>query len=233
MLRALPNSLRTVTFGASSAVEMVNTIDGARYRDEFGGIYVTDPDFVLDFTDVDSSFNLLGSLNNPADFNPANRIVIYNTSDNIYAEALGLDDQGSITNAGTSLAFTPLNPGVNQEYQITMVPPFQFTRQSPGQRAFFVDGPISYGCNPGSGIEWGIHESLVLTPGCPATSTFTVPAGASSNFAVTVACSESSHTEATTTITTYQITAIARSGNFGSLDYVQRRMQATVSANPP
>ncbi len=84
-----------------------------------------------------------------------------------------------------------------------------------------------------SGIEWGIHEALVLTPGCPAPSTFTVPAGASSNFAVTVACSESSHTEATTTITTYQITAIARSGSFGSLDYVQRRMQATVSVNPP
>jgi MSHA biogenesis protein MshO len=32
-----------------------------------------------------------------------------------------------------------------------MNPSFQFAQQSPGQRAFIVDGPISYICTPASG----------------------------------------------------------------------------------
>ena len=84
-----------------------------------------------------------------------------------------------------------------------------------------------------SGLEWGIYEALVATPGCPATTTIPISGGAPANFNVIVSCNQSTHTEAAVDITIYQITAIARSGNFGSLDYVQRRMQATVSVNPP
>ena len=53
------------------------------------------------------------------------------------------------------------------------------------------------------------------------------------NFSVEVQCGATTHTEGVTTLTTYQLTAIARSGVFGSLDYVQRRIQATVSLDPP
>ncbi len=146
--RALPNSIRITAVGAGSALEMVNTVDGARYRDEFGGIYVADPDFVLDFASADTVFNLLGPLSNPAAFSANNRLVIYNTSANIYAEAVDVDNQGIITNAATTLGFAALNPGVNQEDQITLSAPFQFTQQSPGQRAFFVDSSTSYICDP-------------------------------------------------------------------------------------
>jgi MSHA biogenesis protein MshO len=146
--RALPNSVRTSPAGAGFALEMVNIVDGARYRDEFGGAYVADADFVLDFTAPDAAFNLLGGLSNPADFAAGNRLVIYNTSVNIYAEAVDVDKQGIITDAGTSLAFVTLNPGPNQEDQISLSTPFEFTQQSPAQRAFLVDGAISYICNP-------------------------------------------------------------------------------------
>lgn len=149
--RALPNSIRITAVGAGTALEMINTVDGARYRDEEGGIYsgpVIGPSYVLDFASADQMFNLLGPLNNPADFSSSNRLVIYNTSTNIYAEAVDVDDRGIITNATTSISVVSLNPGVNQEDQISMNPAFQFTQQSPGQRIFFVDSSISYICDP-------------------------------------------------------------------------------------
>ena len=48
--RVLPNSVRIAPVGTGFALEMVNIVDGARYRDECGGAYVGDSDFVLDFT---------------------------------------------------------------------------------------------------------------------------------------------------------------------------------------
>lgn len=145
--RALPNSLRITAVGAGSALEMVNTVDGARYRDQIGAPYLL-ATHVLDFAGPDDSFNLLGPLNNPAQVSSSDRLVIYNTSANIYAEAVDIDNQGIITNAGTSLALGLLNPGISQEAQITLTPAFQFTQQSPGQRIFFVDSSISYICDP-------------------------------------------------------------------------------------
>jgi MSHA biogenesis protein MshO len=146
--RALPNSIRIAPAGAGFALEMVNIVDGARYRDEYGGAYVGNADFVLDFSGPDRAFNLLGGLNNPAAFAAGNRLVIYSTSANVYAEAIDNDKEGIITDDGTSLAFVTLNPGPNREDQISLSTPFEFTQQSPGQRAFMVDGSISYICNP-------------------------------------------------------------------------------------
>ena len=83
-----------------------------------------------------------------------------------------------------------------------------------------------------SGIEWGIYESL-NGAACPAATTFSVADPALSAFSIDVSCSQSSHTEGVTLITTYQLTSIASSGSYGTLDYVQRRIQATVSLDPP
>lgn len=153
--KALPNSLRTTTVGAGSALEMVNTVDGARYRDAEGGFFsdpVLGPSYVLDFVNPDSSFNLLGRLNNPAAFSANNRLVIYNTSDNIYTEAVDIDNQGIITPAGISLGLNSnLGLAPELEDQITLSLPFRFTQQSPGQRLFFVDSSTSYICDPAGG----------------------------------------------------------------------------------
>jgi MSHA biogenesis protein MshO len=144
--RALPNSIRTTPVGAGWALEMVNTIDGARYRDEFGGLFVADTD-ILDFTSPDDEFNFLGLLNS-ASLAVGQRLVIYNTAPvNIYSDAAGGANPGIITTAATTLDLS-----VNgSENHVVMTPAFQFAQQSPGQRAFVVDGPISYVCDPGGG----------------------------------------------------------------------------------
>jgi MSHA biogenesis protein MshP len=81
-----------------------------------------------------------------------------------------------------------------------------------------------------SGLEWGISRSIVSSS-CVASTTFTNPAFA--GFNVEVRCTQSTHTEGDMAIDIYRITAIARSGVYGSLDYVQRHLQATVSEDPP
>ncbi len=83
-----------------------------------------------------------------------------------------------------------------------------------------------------SGIEWGIYRAL-NNPGCPAATTLTFTETALSAFDVDVACNESTHIEGVIPVTVYQLSAIARSGSFGTLDYVQRRLQVTVSRDPP
>jgi MSHA biogenesis protein MshO len=144
--KALPNSIRTTPVGAGWALEMVNTIDGARYRDEFGGGFNADTD-ILDFTAADDEFNFLGLLNS-ASLAAGQRLVIYNTAPaNIYSDATSGANPGIITPATTTLALS-----VNgSENHVVMNPSFQFAQQSPGQRAFIVDGPISYICTPASG----------------------------------------------------------------------------------
>ncbi|MCZ6668077.1 MAG: type II secretion system protein [Gammaproteobacteria bacterium] len=145
--RALPNSIRTTSVGAGWALEMVNTSDGARYRDEIGGVYLADTD-ILNFTSTDDQFNFLGLLD-LADLT-GQRLVIYNTAPaNIYSDAASGASLGIITPAATTLTLTAPPPGI--ENHIAMSTPFQFSQQSPGQRAFFVDGPISYICDPAIG----------------------------------------------------------------------------------
>jgi MSHA biogenesis protein MshP len=83
-----------------------------------------------------------------------------------------------------------------------------------------------------SGIEWGIHQSIV-NGSCAASTTFTIARPTLDNFSVEVQCGATTHTEGVTPITTYQLVSIASNGVFGSLDYVQRGIQATVSLDPP
>ena len=150
--RALPNSIRISTIAGGWALEMVNTIDGARYRDEIdpvGGVYIL-PFDLLDFSSADTDFNVLGQFGNlPLNvILPSNqRVVIYNTGPtDIYQDINSGIGSGIVTSSTTNLTIT--NPA--GEHHINMNPAFQFTQQSPGQRMFVIDGAISYVCNPGS-----------------------------------------------------------------------------------
>lgn len=81
-----------------------------------------------------------------------------------------------------------------------------------------------------SGIEWGIYQSIV-NGGCAGSTNFTDPAFV--GFNIEVQCGQTTHIEGITPIDIFQLTAIATSGIYGSLDYVQRQIQATVSQDPP
>jgi MSHA biogenesis protein MshO len=155
--RALPNSIRALnTVGTGFATEMINTVDGARYRDEIGGDFVDDDD-VLDFTVADAHFNLLGHLNTVDPPVPLDdvRIVIYSTSPDVtYQHAANDTSPGIITPSTTTLTLTlnsPIPPDTDDaEYHIEMDPAFEFSQQSPGQRLFLVNGSISYICDLGT-----------------------------------------------------------------------------------
>ena len=146
--RALPNSIRidsSITNGW--ALEMINTIDGARYRDEAGGVF-TAPDDTLEFAVADTDFNLLGQfqgLSASATAWPGNRrLVIYNTAPtDIYAD-INSGGSGIVSPSGTGITLS--NNGI--EHHINLNPAFQFAQQSPGQRMFVIDSAISYVCDP-------------------------------------------------------------------------------------
>ncbi len=152
--RALPNSIRVTAVGTGWAVEMVNTIDGARYRDEVGGDF-TSVDDTLDFGAADDNFNLLGNFNDLGMglLTGGERLVIYNTSAvAIYGDAAANNNPGIVTTAGTAITLAPTAPPSDDpEQRINLAPPFEFAQQSPGQRVFVVDGPTSYICNPATG----------------------------------------------------------------------------------
>ena len=167
---ALPNSLRTRTVGSGWAVELVPVVDGARYRDEQqAGFAAGTADDLLDFLDPagDAAFNLLGRLNNPLQANA--RLVIYNTSPAaLYDDAANNRNPGVITPSGTTLS-TGVTAYADED-RIQLSAAHRFAQQSPGQRVFFVDQPISYVCNPATGeivrhTGYGFDQFQQASPG--------------------------------------------------------------------
>ena len=165
--RALPNSIRVddSDLPNSWALEMVNTVDGARYRDEVGGPF-TDPAQLLDFTGLDDQFNILGRFSN----NPTGtlRVAIYNTNSvDVYTDGQAGGSFGVVSRPGVSItADDGGNADPNddeQRVQLTATGPVghRFAAQSPGQRLFVVDGPVSYICNAANG-RLTRHDSYAL-----------------------------------------------------------------------
>ncbi len=143
--RALPNSVRVG--GGGTALEMVNTVDGARYRDEAGGAFTAVND-ILDFSSADTDFNLLGQFTHLSAFTADHRIVIYNTAPtDIYVDVTSNNNPGIVTPSSSTLGLSV----TGTEHHINISSAFQFSQQSPGQRAFVIDGAISYVCNTTAG----------------------------------------------------------------------------------
>ena len=148
--RALPNSVRVG--GSGSALEMVNSVAGARYRDEIGGSSFVSTNDWLDFSIADNSFNLLGPL--VGTFTGNERLVIYNTAHtNFYRDVTAGSNPGIVTPTLTTFTLSTAAATFAGEYdepRISLSQPFQFSQRSPGQRIFLIDGPISYICNTGA-----------------------------------------------------------------------------------
>ena len=77
-----------------------------------------------------------------------------------------------------------------------------------------------------TGVEWGIYRALNGSCGA---ATLNLTEGGLTGFSVAVSCAASTHTEGAATTTVYSVEAFARSGIYGTPDYVSRRVRATVT----
>lgn len=128
---ALPNSIRIDASG--QYLEMLNTVDGGRYR-RYQDAGAGD---ILDFTAADPGFDVLGDLSIVP--TSGQRLVVYNISSgglsgNVYAST---PDNMAVIGAGSTVAHVNLTPG------------FDFASTSPYQRFFITDQPVTYACEGG------------------------------------------------------------------------------------
>jgi MSHA biogenesis protein MshO len=162
---ALPNSVRIASSGSVTALELLATLDGARYRD---GGPLTNPALDLDFTGADGAFSTtvpFTQLTLPWSSTSA-YLSIYNVG---VPGANAYDLVNVITPAGTTIAVTA-GATVNSNL-VTLNPAFRFALGSPGKRLYLVSGPVSYLCNTTAG-------SLTRYSGYPLASTQNTSAAA-------------------------------------------------------
>ena len=143
--RALPNSVRINVSGSVTALELINTVDGARYRDRPPP---GNPSKRLQFNAPDDAFNSIGGFRNIAQPFSSNShyLSIYNVG---VPGADAYELANVITPPGTQIDIdADTAPG---EDNVRLSPPFRFSFASPGQRVFLVDGPVSYLCDDVAG----------------------------------------------------------------------------------
>ena len=143
--RALPNSIRVTTSGPIVALEMINTVDGVRYREQ------PPPDDAskrLDFTAADAAFNSVGTftgISKPFS-STGHYLSVYNVG---VPGASAYELANVITPPGTQIDID--SDTVAGEDNVTLSPAFRFAYGSPAQRIFLLDGPLSYLCDLGAG----------------------------------------------------------------------------------
>lgn len=207
--RAVPNSIRVKTDPLNPsrvAIEMVNIVEGMRYRAAPTGSAGSGP--FLSFTQTNTQFNVIGqfkyALSNATCAVNGCRIVIYNTgantggaipSDNpapganVYSTAAApacgggagtcIPPQGSYTITPVATTVTLTNPGA--EGQVTLGTATQFALPSPRQRLDVVDTPVTYVCDYSAGQQNIFrYWNYVITPVQPTDPTVSPLVGGSS-----------------------------------------------------
>lgn len=183
--RAVPNSLRVKVDPSNSqriAVEMLNIVEGMRYR-------TTGPGSFLNFIQPVTQFNVIGqfqyAMNNPTCMGGNCRIVVYNTganmggaipSDNpapganVYSTLAApscsgcLPPPGSVNITPASTTVTLSNAG--SEGSITLGAATLFGLPSARQRVAVVDTPVTYLCDVSAGVKsitryWGYSINAI------------------------------------------------------------------------
>lgn len=148
---ALPNSVRITNTASGYALELIPTLDGARYS--VSGL----PSQALDFTAADTDFDINGCFQRYASLPATTRIVINNLGtsgqDNVYTAVIGTP---SVVSLGTTIAYS-VNPVVGicgtagAVHHITLNPGYQFKQNSPLQRVFVIQTPVTYLCDTTAG----------------------------------------------------------------------------------
>ncbi len=143
--RALPNSVRVSSAGGVFALEMLNTVDGVRYRDRPPP---GDPAKRLQFSASDDAFNSVGRFSN---------ITLPFSSTSHYLSVYNVGVPGAdayelanvITPPGTQIDI--VNDAIPGEDNVRIAPAFRFAFRSPAQRLYLVDAAVSYLCDPVTG----------------------------------------------------------------------------------
>lgn len=150
--QALPNSIRLTSDGTVQYLELLHTVDGGLYR----ATKAVSTNDILDFSQVDSKFNVLGQL--AAIPVVGQQLVVYNIA------ATG--DSG---NAYSGDNRTKVTGGDQANVEFTDGKKFPF--QSPYQRFFLVDQAISYVCTPSpAGGTLMRYTGYLITPTQPTTA---------------------------------------------------------------
>lgn len=147
--RALPNSIRDCGGAGCQSIEMLNTVDGAMYRDGPGDQAATNgPAHRLEFNRADDSWNALGTFASlSAGSSHPYRIAISNTGQ-AGADAWNTASPTVMSGPGLTIQDAGASPA---EHQVVLDTAFQFQHQSPDQRMFVVDQAIGYGCEDTTG----------------------------------------------------------------------------------
>lgn len=136
---ALPNSVRVNTVGAVQYLELLQTRTGGRYRAETDSAGNGD---ILDFTQADLSFDVLGPLSAlPGQQIAANDLLVVYNLGITGADAYNGDNSAVIS--GTATGTLP------DETKINFITAKLFPLASPGNRFQVVSGPVTYVCTPG------------------------------------------------------------------------------------
>lgn len=142
--RALPNTVRVTANGAVVALEMLGTVDGARYREQPPG----SPAQRLDFAVADDSFNVIGpftQIGKPFS-STTHYLAIYNVG---VPGADAYELANVITPPGTQIDIAA--DVFAGEDRVALAPPFRFGYSSPSRRIYLVNGPVSYLCDTAAG----------------------------------------------------------------------------------
>ena len=169
---AVPNSIRVKTDPSNSkriAIELLNTVEGMRYRAAGSGNY-------LSFTQSNTQFDTIGifkfALTNSTCAAKNCRVVVYNTGattggstpsdnpapgQNVYSLAAAPACTNCVPPPGT-YTITPVGTTVtlangSTEGSITLSSGVQFAFASPEQRLQIVDTPVTYLCDSSTGVQ--------------------------------------------------------------------------------
>jgi len=141
--RALPNSMRTATFGASQYLELLMTRTGGRYRMDLDDGTIAGED-ILDFATPDNQFDTLERLSTLADqVMLAGDLVVVHNLGIAGASAYAGDNSSAVT------AFSAGGGAAPNEDRIQIVAK-RFALESPARRFQVVSGPVSYECLAGA-----------------------------------------------------------------------------------
>ncbi len=154
---AVPNTVRIT--GGGSTMELLVGRDGGRYRrapgiNDPGGPNEVDHTADSDWQSFgdDSEFNVITrfahlAFSYGAPLPSGTRLAIYPTGTSLYSEAASNSSPARIT--PDSLSITITDDG--DEEHIVLSAPHRFSLESPSQRIYVVEGPVTYHCDPAAG----------------------------------------------------------------------------------